>query len=67
MAFVEADFEPRPIIGIPGVYFSRARIRPNMIGEITVSVINVSEKEVELSRRTRVRKLAPPSLNDLTT
>ena len=48
------DFDPVPIRGSPGVFFSKARVIPDVSGEFHLTVVNVSERDVSLRGRTRV-------------
>ena len=66
LAFIPVDFEPRKVPDINGLYISNARILPNVSGELMVSVLNVTELDVELHPRTRIGKIITPreTLND---
>ena len=44
------DFEPVPVKGVPGVFVSKARVVPNVLGEFMLTV--VSEGDVDLRGRT---------------
>ena len=60
LAFVPLDFEPRKLPGVPGVYISRSRVIPSVDGDVSLSILNVTEKEVELRSRTRIGKITKP-------
>ena len=60
-AFLPMEFEPRKIPGASGLYMSRARVNPNTLGYINVSILNVSEKDITIARRTRVGKIIKPN------
>ena len=60
LSFVPFDFEPHKIPGVQGVYMSRSRVIPNVAGDINLSILNVTEKEVELQCRTRLGKITKP-------
>ena len=61
LAFLPADFEPRKVPGVEGLYVSKAKVVPNVFGEIYISVLNVTEKDIELFPRTRIGRLTEPS------
>ena len=56
-ALVVADFEPCKVKGVTGVYISKARVQPNLDGEICVSILNVNPNKVKLSNRTRIGRV----------
>ena len=48
------DFDPVPVIGPPGIFFSKARVIPDVRGEFKLTVVNVGESDVDLRARTRL-------------
>ena len=59
-AFLQADFEPKKLIGLKGAFISRARVIPNAIGEINVTVLNVNTEDIVIPTRTRFGDLLRP-------
>ena len=60
LAFVPLDFEPRKLPRILGVYMSHSRVVPSVAGDVSLCILNVTEKEVELRSRTRIGKITKP-------
>ena len=56
-ALVAADFEPCKVKGVNGVYISKARVQPNLDGEICVSILNVNPNKLKLFNRTRIGRV----------
>ena len=51
------DFDPIPVKGVPGVFFSKARVVPDVCGEFQLTVVNVGERDVSLRGRTKIGTL----------
>ena len=60
-SFLQVEFEPVQLHGVNGVYFSKAIVSPNVHGEISISVLNVNEVDIELAGRTRIGKIIRPN------
>ena len=50
-SLITADFEPKPIIGIGGVYATCCRIVPDLEGVFQVPLLNVNNDKVKLNSR----------------
>ena len=48
------DFDPIPIKGVPGVFVSKARVIPDVLGRFQLTVVNVNECDVNIRGRTGV-------------
>ena len=48
---MSVDFEPRKILGVKGVFVSKARVIPNMDGVFKILVVNVNETDVVIPAR----------------
>ena len=51
LSLITADFEPKPIIGIGGVYATCCRIVPDLEGVFQVTLLNVNNDQVALNSR----------------
>ena len=51
LSLITADFEPKPIIGIGGVYATCCRIVPDLEGVFQVTLLNVNNDKVALNSR----------------
>ena len=50
-AFLVGDFQPRKIPGCSKLYISKARVVPNVEGKFVVTIVNVGNDTVEISKR----------------
>ena len=51
LSLITADFEPKPIIGIGGVYATCCRIAPDLEGVFQVTLLHVNNDKVTLNSR----------------
>ena len=51
VAMQTVDFSPVPVMGVRGVFVSKARVIPDACGEFLLSVVNVNESDVKLHGR----------------
>ena len=54
LSMQSVDFDPIPIKGVPGVFVSKARVIPDVLGRFQLTVVNVNECDVNLRGRTVV-------------
>ena len=51
LSSLTVDFDPGKLIGMKGVFISRARVSPNIHGEFQISVLNVTESDIVFANR----------------
>ena len=51
LSLITADFEPKPLGGVMGVYATRCRVIPDLDGVFQISLLNVNNDEVTVNSR----------------
>ena len=59
LGLMDLEFGPQKIKGVNWVYFSKAKVRPNLEGEFTISVLNVNSGDVKLANRSVIGHVVP--------
>ena len=57
LSLITADFEPKPLGGVMGVYATRCRVIPDLDGVFKISLLNINNDEVTVNSRKFVGNL----------
>ena len=58
---LSADFEPRQVLAVRGLFSSRARVTRNIEGIFQITMINVTETDITLDPRKIIGSIHPMS------